>query len=136
VGACKRKEVIDLLAERFAQDLGGEALDFAEALLAREKLGSTAIGMGIALPHAKMAEIVEPVAAIALMADPICFATPGDERVNIVIAVLSPQDSLDDVKRLAGIVRQMRNAADVAALRASRSAEDLLEKLCELEDHA
>lgn len=135
VGARRKKEVIGLLAERFAQDLGGEALDYADALLAREKLGSTAIGQGIALPHAKMAGIVEPVAAFAVMAEPICFAAPGDDRVNIVIAVLSPQESNDDVKRLAAIVGELRKATDLASLRASRSPGELLERLRSLADH-
>lgn len=133
VGACRKKEIIGLLAERFARDLGGDALDYADALLAREKLGPTAIGMGIALPHAKIAGIQEPLAAIAIMAEPICFAASNDERVDIVIAVLSPENSSDDVKRLAEIVRELRNAAGLGALRASRSPEELLEKLRELQ---
>lgn len=135
VGARRKKEVIDLVAERFAQDLGGEALDYADALLAREKLGSTAIGHGIALPHAKMAGIIEPVAAFATMAEPICFAAPDDDRVNIVIAFLSPQDSNDDVKRLAEIVGELRQATDLASLRAARSPQELLEGLRSMVDH-
>ncbi len=126
---CKRKEVINMLAERFASDLGGEASSYAEPLLEREKLGSTAIGKGIALPHGKLPAMPRPAAAVAVLQQSCSFPTPDDVDVDIVIAFLSPDGPPEDLSRIAGIVRELRSGKVVEALRKADTADELLTAL-------
>lgn len=126
---CKRREVINLLAECFAADLGGEPSGYAEPLLEREKLGSTAIGKGIALPHGKMTALKRPAAAVAVLKQTCKFPTPDNVDVDIVIAFLSPDGPPQDVTRIGDIVRELRDAKVVEALRTAETPEQLMQAL-------
>ena len=126
---CRRRDVIHVLAERFASDLGGQPSSYAEPLLEREKLGSTAIGRGIALPHATLRSMREPAAALAVLESTCKFPTPDDVGVDIVIAFLSPDGPPTDLNRIAGIVRELREKAVVDALRSATTPDRLIDAL-------
>ncbi len=111
--------LVNMLAERFATDLGGDASGYAELLLDREKLGSTAIGKGIALPHGKMTALHRPAAAVAVLKQSCKFPTPDNVDVDIVIAFLSPDGPPQDLKRIGEIVRELRNEKVVEAFRSA-----------------
>jgi PTS system nitrogen regulatory IIA component len=66
------------------------------ALIEREKLGSTAIGHGVALPHARLAGLDKPCAALIHLVTPIHFDTPDDEPVDLLFALLIPIESTDE----------------------------------------
>jgi nitrogen PTS system EIIA component len=63
------------------------------ALIEREKLGSTAIGHGVALPHARMPNLDRPLAALIHLAHPITFDGPDDEPVDLLFGLLMPDES-------------------------------------------
>lgn len=126
---CKRREVINMLAERFAADLGGDASGYADPLLEREKLGSTAIGKGIALPHGKMTALSRPAAAVAVLKQTCTFPTPDNVGVDIVIAFLSPDGPPQDVTRIGDIVRELRDEKVVEAFRSAETPEQLIQSL-------
>lgn len=126
---CRRREVINILAERFASDLGGEPSGYAEPLLEREKLGSTAIGKGIALPHGKLDTLRQPAAAVAVLKQSCSFPTPDNVDVDIVIAILSPDRSPQDLARIAGIVKVLRDSKVVDAFRSAETPDQLIKAL-------
>lgn len=66
------------------------------ALIEREKLGSTAIGHGVALPHARLAGLNKPHAALIHLVTPIHFDAPDDEPVDLLFALLIPVASTDE----------------------------------------
>ena len=123
---CRRRDVIHILAERFAAEFGGQPSSYAEPLLEREKLGSTAIGKGIALPHATLKSMREPAAALAVLESTCKFPTPDDVGVDIVIAFLSPDGPPTDLNRIAGIVRELREKTVVDALRSATTPDQLI----------
>lgn len=114
------KEAIHLLARILAEDLGLDAEPLKEALSAREKLGITAIGNGVGLPHAKSLEVGSPVGAIIQLRDPLTTATPDDVPVDLFICYMSPTVGAD-LAPLAQLVRHLRDEMFLRDLRAAKS---------------
>ncbi|MGQ3278789.1 MAG: PTS sugar transporter subunit IIA, partial [Shinella sp.] len=98
----------------------------AKALLARENLGSTGIGRGIAIPHALIEGLPKSLALVARLARPIDFEAVDDIPVDIVVLLLSPASGQgQNLNILSCIARQLRDDHTVGAIRAARSAEEV-----------
>lgn len=100
--ASSRKKALQALADIFSQD--SESLDSFEilqALTEREQLGTTAIGHGIALPHGRLEHCESPLAILATLEEPVDFFASDRENVDIMFALLVPQDL--DFRNLKGI---------------------------------
>ncbi|MGC8467355.1 MAG: PTS sugar transporter subunit IIA [Acidithiobacillus sp.] len=85
--------VLAELARLLSQQSGAPADAVRQALQEREQQGSTAIGHGVAVPHARSAEVREPVAAALRSRHPVAFAAPDGGAVQIFIALLVPADA-------------------------------------------
>jgi PTS system nitrogen regulatory IIA component len=103
------KELVDTLIE--AGDVEKRHCNkLIEALMARESLGSTAIGQGIAIPHAKSDSVTKLVAAFGLSKKGVDFDSLDGEMVNIFFLLLAPQDSAGPhLKALARISRLLKD---------------------------
>lgn len=103
------KELVDVLIN--AGDIEKRQRNkLIEALMARESLGSTAIGQGIAIPHAKSDSVVKLVAAFGLSKKGVDFDSLDGEPVNIFFLLLAPQDSAGPhLKALARISRLLKD---------------------------
>ena len=91
-----RKAAVFLLADLLAAPL--EKVDkgsIFEILIEREHLGSTALGGGKALPHGRFAKIRRPVAALATLSRPVDFEADDGQPINLLAALLVPQDAVD-----------------------------------------
>src|SRR5690606_6124601 len=79
------------------------------ALLLRERLGSTSIGGGVAIPHAYMHEISAPAAVLARLQRPVTFGTPEDDPVDLLVALIWPaSDRKGLVAALIELSRMLR----------------------------
>jgi PTS system nitrogen regulatory IIA component len=90
----------------------GVALEavIAEKLLEREKLHSTVMGSGLAIPHATVPGLTDPVIGVALAREPIVFGPEDTDPVRVFVVLLSPPGrERDHVKILARICRLMRH---------------------------
>ncbi|QIB66586.1 PTS IIA-like nitrogen regulatory protein PtsN [Kineobactrum salinum] len=95
-------------------------------LIARERLGSTGLGGGIAIPHCRIASCEEPLGALVTLADPIDFEAPDDAPVDLLFVLLVPEEAqqahLDILARIARLFsqsdfcEQLRSSADDAEL--------------------
>ena len=84
----------------------GSADVIAEKLLERERTHSTVIGSGLAIPHATVPGLPEPVIGVAIAADPVRFGPPGTDLVRLFFVLLSPPGrEREHVKLLARICR-------------------------------
>jgi PTS system nitrogen regulatory IIA component len=103
------KELVDALIE--AGDIEKRHRNkLIEALMARESLGSTAIGQGIAIPHAKSDSVTKLIAAFGLSKKGVDFDSLDGEMVNIFFLLLAPQDSAGPhLKALARISRLLKD---------------------------
>jgi PTS system nitrogen regulatory IIA component len=125
-----KKRVLETIAGLVAGGRGKEIEDqLCESLNARERLGSTGIGEGIAIPHCREADCSTPTAALVTLARPVDFAAIDDNPVDIVFALVVPDGATDEhlrvLARLAGLFSQpglrerLRACRDDESLRAT-----------------
>jgi mannitol/fructose-specific phosphotransferase system IIA component (Ntr-type) len=85
-------EAFEAVARRVAPGIGLKPKTVVDALLERERLGSTTVGDGFAIPHCKIAELKEIAVYLARFATPVDFAATDDQPVSFFFVVLSPPD--------------------------------------------
>ncbi len=113
-----KRQLLQELAELAARDLGIESSRILSALLEREKLGTTAIGEGIAIPHAKIEGLDRIIGGFARLAEPLDFEALDEQPVDLVFFLLAPAAaSTEHLKALARLARLLRNPELRARLR-------------------
>jgi len=113
----------DTLASRY-EDI--EAAELFEALLARERLGTTALGEGVALPHCRLAGCTRPVGLLMTLTVPVAFQASDGEPVDVLFVLVVPEEATDRhlelLSMLAGALsdpqyrQRVRSAADADTL--------------------
>lgn len=119
-----KHQLLRQLADMAARQTGIEASVLAKALSIRESLGSTGIGRGVAIPHARIDGLQNNLAMVARLARPIDFEAVDDIPVDIVVLLLSPTAG-QSLNILSCFARQLRDDAMVNAIRAATSAEEI-----------
>lgn len=116
-----KKQVLEDLAAKAGKLEGIPSREIFEALLQRERLGSTGVGRGIAIPHCRLSSIPRLVCVFARLETPIPFDSPDGEPVDLVFLLLAPEDAgADHLKALARISRLMREPRTILQLRAAK----------------
>ena len=101
-----------------------------DALISRERLGSTGIGHGIALPHSRLAGIEEPLAALITLKEGVDFDSDDNVAVDVVLGLLVPEDCNDDhLKILANLAKRFNDPGERDAIRACKGGETLMTRL-------
>ncbi|GLK54201.1 PTS system nitrogen regulatory IIA component [Methylopila capsulata] len=118
-----KKQAIQELAARAAELTGLPERDVFETLLQRERLGSTGVGAGIAIPHGKLPKFDRLFGLFARLDRPIDFDALDGEPVDLAFLLLAPETAgADHLKALARVARVLRDPATAQKLRASRDA--------------
>jgi len=121
-----KKQALQELAARSAALTGQQERVIFDTLLQREKLGSTAVGSGIAIPHGKMSQLNRLFGMFARLERAIDFEALDGQPVDLVFLLLAPEGAgADHLKALARVARLLRDSAMAEKLRASRDAEAL-----------
>lgn len=132
--AKSKKHVLQELSAAAADLTGLPERDIFDTLLQRERLGSTGVGQGIAIPHGKLAELDGIIGLFASLDQPIDFEAVDGEPVDIVFLLLAPESAgADHLKALARISRFLREPSSVEALRAARTTDAVYAILTEPE---
>lgn len=98
----------------------------------REELGSTGVGGGVALPHARFHQIGQPTGMLLRLRKPIAFDAVDEEPVDIVFLLLLPEASEgEQLGALAAIARKLRNPQITAALREARDSAEMYRVLAQ-----
>ncbi len=84
-----------------------------DSLFDREKLGSTGLGYGVAIPHGRIKLLKEPVCAFVRTASPIAFESPDGQPVNLVFAMLVPEHATEAHLELLSELAQMFSDAEL-----------------------
>ncbi|MFZ1679847.1 MAG: PTS IIA-like nitrogen regulatory protein PtsN [Rhizobiaceae bacterium] len=122
--ANSKKQLIQLLSEKAAALTGLTEREIAEALMQRERLGSTGVGNGIAIPHGKLARVKTLVGVFARLETPVDFDSLDDQPVDLVFLLLAPESAgADHLKALSRIARALRDPQVVEKIRATREAD-------------
>lgn len=118
-----KKQALAELSERAARRCGLSAREVFDSLLQRERLGSTGIGNGIAIPHGKLAKVDRIFGVFARVERPIDFDALDGEPVDLILLLIAPETAgADHLKALARGARLLRSPAVTAKLRGTRDA--------------
>jgi nitrogen PTS system EIIA component len=132
VKASGKKALLAELASRAATTFKLDERRLFDRLLEREKLGSTGVGGGIAIPHGRMASLDKPVGLFARLANPVDFDSIDERPVDIVFLLMAPEGAgADHLKALARVSRLLRDRSLVEKLRATDNADALYALLVE-----
>jgi PTS system nitrogen regulatory IIA component len=127
LGASSKHTLLQTLAAEAARRLGRPEEEILDALQDREGLGSTALGRGVALPHARLAGDDPPVMLFARLHRPIDYEARDEEPVDLVILVLWPEASPEGfLPALSETCRALREPQALRRLRVARSAEEIV----------
>lgn len=116
-----KKQILQMLAERASKITGVNSHDIYTALLQRERLNSTGLGNGIAIPHVKHGSLNSIVCLFARLSQPVEFESHDDQPVDLVFFLLAPEHAGGDhLKALARISRLVRDPSTLEALRSAK----------------
>ncbi len=123
-GASSKRQALHVVADVAAQALGMAEEKVLEALLEREALGSTGLGAGVAVPHARL-EGVERVTAVFVRLDtPVAYGAVDDRPVDLLFALFAPpRAGADHLRALAAVSRALRSPEMREQLRQARTAD-------------
>jgi PTS system nitrogen regulatory IIA component len=126
VQASNKPLLLQEFAARAAASLGVPVDQVAPYLLKREALGSTGIGKGVAIPHARLPGLQRPFGIFAKLRQPIAFDAIDGQAVDIVFVLLLPAaEESDALGALALVARTLRSPETLARLRGAKTASDL-----------
>jgi nitrogen PTS system EIIA component len=119
-----KKQALQELAERAAAISGLAEREIFETLLQRERLGSTGIGHGIAIPHGKLAKTPKLFGLFARLDKPIDFEALDGEPVDLIFLLIAPEAAgADHLKALARVARVLREPSVTGKVRAARDSD-------------
>jgi PTS system nitrogen regulatory IIA component len=126
VPASGKAALLSDLARRAAAELKLDSDAVTNEIEKRDELGSTGIGGGVALPHARLREIKKPYGLLARLKSPIDFDAIDSEPVDIVFMMLLPAASqLDQLNTLAAAARKLRDRGVLNRLRKATTSAEL-----------
>ena len=122
--AKSKKQALQELATKAGDMAGLDARDVFDTLLQRERLGSTGLGRGIAIPHVKFKDLDRIFCLFARLAEPIEFESHDNAPVDLIFLLLAPEHaSGDHLKALARISRLVREPGTLEQIRSAKDAE-------------
>lgn len=130
--ATSKKQALQELARRAADVSGLGERQVFDTLMERERLGTTGVGNGIAIPHGKIPQLDRLYAVFARLERPIDFQSIDDEPVDLIFLLLAPEEAgADHLKALARISRLLRDKVVCEKLRGTDTREALYALLTE-----
>lgn len=127
-----KKRLFQELADLTFTAHGLEPNKTVEALQAREALGPTGVGHGVALPHARMENVEEVISACVVLEKPVDFGSVDRQPVDIAFALFAPEQAgVEHLKALALVSRTLRVPAICSKLRSNLDEAKIYAILCE-----
>ena len=128
--ASSKKHALEELASHAADATGIGRREIFDVLLERERLGTTGVGSGIAIPHGKLADLEKLFGCFARLDAPVDFDAIDGQPVDLIFLLLAPESAgADHLKALSRISRVLRNAASCEKLRDASSAQTIYKLL-------
>jgi PTS system nitrogen regulatory IIA component len=135
--ASSKKQALQELAKHAAQITGVNDRRIFETLLERERLGTTGVGNGIAIPHGKLADFTRLYGLFARLDRPIDFEAIDEQPVDLIFLLLAPEGAgADHLKALARVSRLLRDTSVCEKLRGADTADGLYMLLTQSEAQA
>ena len=130
VQCSSKKRALELISEIAAPKIGQNPQDLFESLLSREKMGSTGIGNGIALPHGRLQDLDKVMAIVVTCEKPIDYDAIDNTPVDIFFAILVPEDKASEhLGTLSAIASTLNNKDTLNRMRHAKTDRELFEAL-------
>ncbi|HLI64794.1 MAG TPA: PTS IIA-like nitrogen regulatory protein PtsN [Caulobacteraceae bacterium] len=124
LAARSKQQALSLLAETAARRFGLDAGVVHDALLARERAGSTGVGGGVALPHARLEGLTRMRGVFVRLETPVAFDAVDDAPVDLIFALFAPKDAgAEHLRALARVARLLRDKELRGQLRRARTSD-------------
>ncbi len=124
--AASRKQAIHILCEALGAATGLSGRVIEDAVMERERLGSTGVGEGVAIPHARLAGLERPVGGFVRLAQGVDFEAIDDRPCDLVFMLLAPDGAgADHLRALAHVSRVFRQPKVREALRKARTEDEI-----------
>ena len=121
-----KKQVLEIIAKTASSVTNCEQQIIFDALVERERLGTTGIGKGVAIPHARLAGLTELYCTF-LRVKPVDFESVDSKPVDLIFCLLVPEESgADHLKALARISKLLRNEDICTLLRNAKNTQEVL----------
>jgi len=128
--AADKPEILEQLARKAAPVTGIAAEQILSELLKREELGSTGMGGGVAIPHARFHDLKKPVGMLVRLKKPIDFEAVDGKPVDAVFLLLLPdQPAGEQLSALACTARKLRDPSVIAAVRRAPDSVEIFRTL-------
>ncbi len=132
VRASNKQQLLQMLAQKAAMSLGLQPDDIASGLLKREELGSTGMGRGVAIPHARLPIIKKPYGMVARLKPPLDFNAIDAQTVDLVfMLLLPPPPESDQLTALALVARKLKAPETLTRLRQAKHASEFYAAITE-----
>jgi len=126
VQCSSKKRALEIISEIAANHTGQNSTELFECMLSREKMGSTGIGNGIAIPHARMTSSDNAVAVLLQCEEPIEFDSIDNRPVDLLFALLVPEEQCKEhLKTLSSMAERLNDKQILKQLRKAQSDEEL-----------
>jgi PTS system nitrogen regulatory IIA component len=124
VSAANKRQVLGVLADVAARVFGVDADEALDGLVEREAAGSTGVGQGVAIPHARLVGVDRVRAVFMRLETPVAFGAVDDKPVDLLVALFAPKDAdSSHLRALARVSRMMRQPELREQLRQARSTD-------------
>ena len=134
--ATSKKKVLENLSQKLATNTSATTAEkIFQVLLERERLGSTGLGKGVAIPHARVPDLPHTVAAMLTLESPVDFESADGQPIDIAFALLVPEDDTDNhLQHLSRLVTLFRDQDTCSKIRNAPDAEAIFELLLSIDD--
>lgn len=131
VSAENRKQALTILAGALSERTKIDARDIFDAVMERERLGSTGVGEGVAIPHARIEKLPHPVGGFVRLNEGVDFDAVDDRPCDLIFMLIAPVGSgADHLRALAQVSRTLRQPELREALRKAEDASEIKAILC------
>lgn len=135
VSADSRKSALIALARQLASRTGLDHHDIFEGIIERERLGSTGVGHGVAIPHTRLEGLERPIGALARLITPVDFEAIDGAPCDLIFMLLAPETAgADHLRALARVSRSFRSPNIRDALRLAADQKKMHAILCPIND--
>ncbi len=120
VPATSKKRALEQVALLLENNQGLERASVFDSLFARERLGSTGLGHGVAIPHGRIKNISKPSAAFVRLVQPVSFDAPDGEPVDLLLVIVVPEEATQQhLDILAEVARRLSEDSVIESLRSA-----------------
>ena len=130
--AGSKKRLFEMAGQLFERSIAISPTHVFDSLFSREKLGSTALGYGIAIPHGRIKDLDDTACAFIRLSEPIDFDAPDNLPVDLVFILLAPSAATDVHLQILGELAQMFSEKEMREkLRSAEDSQELHRLICQ-----